>query len=733
MPTSSLQHTIPIEVKNETAAPQSADNQRSERNDQIKEYVIGWRNQLRQQRLEKQTIWNECWALYRGQDDQSNKEDWQSKIVLPKAWSTVKQAVNVMKRLLQVQQLPYQLEPYNMDDAVAVLRTEKMTDLSEMFLAKAHFIDELGTMFETGFIIGLGVMKCGWSLLPRMRMRVQTQMVPAQPGTQPGVPGSLLAAPPPGPLALGQQPGGLEAQNAQQFPTQLPQENTLPEGALGAPAGQPGPIMVPQKQIIREQVLEGQLMLHAVDPYNFYWLPGSKMRGTKGWTGTIEEIQIPKHELLSIAQLGVFDPKIIEGLQAMKLDEVQEQSFLRFGEFPRTATAPNQDANTVKLTEFHGTVVLDGKVEQYRHIIIANDTVVLLDAEHDKWFRNPPYIGFSPLALPFRTEGMGLVEMVRSIDKALNQIVNLGVDTLLFRLLPIFEYSPDFYENAEDIRTGLTPGKILRRSSMAGQGQSGLMPVQFNDVSPGAMQVAGVLDRAHQEGGLVSELQQSLPRWSGAQTATETEAIQNNQNSFFGAMAADIEQSVIAPLVETSIDLIMQFVDTANDPRVANILGVDQAILAGMSQAEVFEMVQGDYSVVVRGLTGQLEKAEMLQNLVQFMNLIGQNPQAWLPWIKQDALLRRILEAFRPHIHDIERIINDPQTAAAQEAAQQQASQQGQILTLLPQLLRLKQDQDETAARQQTDAAKLQSDNEARVADQAIALKTAEKKDTHAA
>lgn len=719
MPTSSLQHTIPVEVtEGQPSAQQSTGDTYAGK---VKSYVVGWRNQLRQQRLEKQTIWNECWALYRGQEDQTNKEDWQSKIVLPKAWGTVKQAVNVLMRLLQVQESPWTLEPYNQDDELETLKAEKMMDVGSLFLEKAHFIDELKTGLETGFIMGLGVWKAGWSLLPRMRMRVQTNMVsvPAPAGMQQG---PLLAPPPPGPLPFGQQPGAAEADAAHQYPQQMPQENLPPQGALNGGGGQPQTIMVPQKSIVQEEILEGRLMLNAVDPYNFYWLPGSKLNR---WVGTLEEIVIPKWELMKIAQLGAFGPdgeKLVEDLMPMELDQVQEQRYLRFGEFPRTATAPDSMAADIKLTEFHGPLIIDGKlVDEYRHIIVANDSTLLLDQRHDKWFRTPPYTGWSPLTLPFRTEGMGLVEMVRSIDKALNQIVNLGVDTLLFRLLPIFEYSADYYENPEDIRTGLTPGKILRRSAIAGQGQSGLVPVEFNDVSPGAMQVAGVLDRAHQEGGLVSELQQSLPRWSGAQTATETEAIQQNQNSFFGAMAADFEQGCIAPLIEMSIQLIMQYIDTANDPRVASVLGVDQAILAGMSREEVFELVQGDYQVQVRGLTAQLEKAEMLQNLVQFMNLIGQNPQAWLPWIKQDALLRKILEAFRPHIHDLERILNDPATAAAAAQSQAQQQHQGQILQMLPDLIRMKHEQDKT----QLDQQQQELDNQARVADQAIALKQA--------
>lgn len=732
MPTSSFEHTIPVEVQQSQGAPQGVDQATGRPTDdyipKVLSYVIGWRNQLRQARLEKQNVWNECWALFRGQSDQSNKEDWQSKIVLPKAWGSVKQAVSVMMRLLKVPEAPWTLEPYDADDEAETLKAEKMMDLGKLFLEKARFLDEFATGLETSFIMGLGVWKAGWSLLPRLRMRVQQQMVPMQVPASQGQPSGLFAPPPPGVMPLGQQPGALEGQAAQQYPTQLGQENLGPQGGLSAPGAAMQTIMVPQKSIVQEEVLEGQLMVHAVDPYNFYWLPGSKLPNR--WAGTIEEIEIPKWELMKMAELGAFPKELIEDLGTMKLDQIQEQSYLRFNEFPRTTQAPDSMAAPVKLTEFHGPLVIDGTlVDEYRHIIIANDTKVLLDARHDKWFRHPPYVGSSPLSLPFRTEGMGLIEMVRSIDKALDQIVNLGVDTLLFRLLPIFEYTADYYENPEDIRTGLTPGKILRRSALAGQGQSGLQPVQFNDVSPGAMQVAGVLDRAHQEGALVSELQSSLPRWSGAQTATETEAIQQNQNSFFGAMASNVEQSVIAPIVEMSIQLIMQFIDTANDPRVASILGVDAPILAGMSREEIFEMVQGDYQVQVRGLTAQLEKAEMLQNLVQFMNLIGQNPQAWLPWIKQDALLRRILEAFRPHVHDIERIMNDPATAAMQAQAQEQQRQQGQILSILPSLIKLKHEHDQ----QQQDQQQQSVDNDARVADQAIALQKAKGTDAKAA
>jgi hypothetical protein len=165
--------------------------------------------------------------------------------------------------------------------------------------------------------------------------------------------------------------------------------------------------------------------------------------------------------------------------------------------------------------------------------------------------------------------------------------------------------------------------------------------------------------------------------------------MQDNQQSFFGAMAADIERQFLAPIVMMAVDLIYQFLDTANDPRVASILGVEAGVLAGMTREEIMELVQGDYSVHVRGITGQLEKAEMLQSLVQFMNLIGQNPQAWLPYINQSKLLQRILEAFRPAIHDIEEILADPETAAAQNQAMFGQQITPDLLRLIPDLVRL--------------------------------------------
>lgn len=611
---------------------------------EVVSYVTTWRNQLKNARQPQYELWSDCWALYRGVTDFSDKDEWMSKISLPKPWAVVKQATSTIKRLLTANNRPWALEPYNPDDLVAQTRCEKMTRLNKVFLDKADFLPAFAEGLECGFIMGVGIWKLWWGLTPRMSTKVETVPMPMQ----------------------------------------------------GASEGAPGyPGM--QKQVIQEESLEGRLFIKAVDPYKFFWLPGSKLNQ---WVGTIEDIEIPKWKLTELAEAGVFDAALVAGLAPMKLDEQERQSALRFNERPSTPQGPSSETGMVKLTEYYGPIVIGGKlVERNGHVIIANDNVLLLSQPNKFWHKKPPYIGYTPLAVPFRTEGVGLIEMTRAINKAMSRLANMSVDTLAFRLLPLMEVVVDAYENPEDLETGIIPGKLLRRNMSYPSQSQGITPIQFEDISQGSIAVAAQLDRAAQEGALVSEIQQGLPRFRGLQSATEIELKQQNQDTFFGAMASDIEQSAIKPMIEMANDLIFQFIDTATDPRVASILGVDAAVLQGIPKEELIDMIAGDYSIKVTGITDQLEKAEMLQNLVQFMNIIGQNAEAWMPYLNSDALLRRIMESFRPAIRDIEQIIADPQTVEANKMAYQQAQMMPNVVQMVPNMMQ--QDQQAQQSNQQ--------------------------------
>ncbi len=614
-----------------------------QRDQDIISYVKSWRDKVSSHRKTKEDIWTDCWRLYRGIEDWRDKEDWQAKITIPKSFNSVEQAASVIKRFLLSSAQPFSFDPINPDNIVEQLRAQQYTDLTKYFLENTKYIDEFILGLKSGFITGVGVWKLWWGFKPRLVTRVEPTLDP----------------------------------NGQ-----------------------------PINQVIQREMMEGKLFLRAIDPYNFFWLPGSKFNQ---WVGTIENIEIPKWELMEMAKDGVFGEDGVDKvskLQTSVTADVNRRTHDRFQESHQDERGPNAETRGVKLTEFYGPLVLDdGTVAKDYHCIIANDNTVLKAQPNPLWMRRPPYVAFSPLTLPFRTDGVGLIEMVRQVDKMISMLANLSVDTLRYKLLPVFEVNADVYENIEDFDTGMTPGKIFRRKRQF-LNIPGINQVPFEDVSGGAIAVQGQLDRAHQEGALVSEIQQAIPRFRGYQSATEIEAKNSNIQSFFSAMAADIERQALAPIVEMAGDLVFQFVDTTTDHRVASILGVGADVLRGMTKEELMEVIQGDYIVKVTGISGQLEKAEMLESLVQFMNIIGQNSEAWIPYINQDALLRRILEAFRPAIRDLDQIIADPSTVEARRVASSTEKLTPEMIALIPTLVQQQIDQQRAAleAQQQQQA-----------------------------
>jgi len=590
--------------------------------------IVGWitnqKNRLDTHRAQKQVIWDDCWALYRGEEDFRDNEEWQSKVVLPKSFNSVKQATNLMMRLLQVSDEPWTIDPTNPDDAVSAIRGGQIADLVKVFWDQPDFLKAVSEGIESSFIMGIGVWKLWWGFTEREKLRV-IQAV----------------------------------QNGQNV-----------------------------SQVVREMISDGKLFIRAVDPYNFFWLPGSKFNK---WTGTIEEIEIPKFELLDMARKGMFGPdgeKTVKGLGTRRIEQAQERRHLRFREFTDGRIGDNRGIDSVVLLDYYGPIIdRDGIiVDKAAHVIIANGETLLLRQTNQILRKAPPYIAFSPLLLPFRTEGVGIIEMSREIHRAMNKLTNMSIDTLQWRLLPTFEAIPDVYENPEELDTALVPGKILKRDP--GQmGQPGLTQLVTQDISPGTPQVQSMLDRAFQEGSFITEVQQGIPRFRGVQTLGEQRLQQAQSNDFMSSMAKDIDEYAIKPLVELSMELVLQYIDTSNDPRVGSILGVGAEYLKGMSQPEVMEMLIGDYIVKVSGITDQLQKSNQIENIVQFMNLIGQNPEAWLPHVRQDQLLYRILEAFRPGIRDIENIIETPEVAAAKAKALEMSKLTPDILRIQKELI----------------------------------------------
>ncbi len=591
--------------------------------DEIKTFIVATRQGLHTDRHTKQLLWDECWSLYRGKDTFPDKEDWQSKIVMPKAWNSVKQATNAMMRMLQASEMPWTIDPINPDDQTSVLRAEQITDLTRLFLQNSDFIRAFAEGLESSFITGLGIWKVWWGFKDRNKM--------------------------------------------------ISRDNT--ENG--------------QREIIRQTISEGNLFIRAVDPYMFYWLKGSRFGN---WTGTIEDIEVTRPQLIELEDKGIIPEGSTAKIKAGKsINEDKSRASLRFDETHEQSNSAAPSNNTIiKLTDYYGPILdQDGNVKfKQAHVLLANDDVVLVAKENKLWTQQPPYVAFSPLLLPFREEGVGLIEHTVDVDKAFNRIINMTTDKQLLGLIPALEVDVDLLEDPSQLDTGLVPGKIIRKEG-GHAGQQAIQPIiQDTNISPAAQLLLGALDRGHQEGSLISEIQQSLPRFRGNQTGQEISIKQGNQVDFLSAMSKDIDEYALKPIVEASMDLVLQFLNTSNDPRVGSILGVGQEYLRSLNRFDLLEMIQGDYIIKVSGVTDQVQKREALGEIVQLMNIIGQNAEAWMPFINQTELLNRVLEGF-PGLRDSHNIVETPENVEAKRIALQNSQLTPEILKMMPHILKI--------------------------------------------
>lgn len=602
-----------------------------ENTDTVASFIKTEKERARTRRTKIKQIWDECNNLYRGKEDWSDKEDWQSKISAPKAFNSVKQATNAFIRMLELSKKAWELDAVNPDDGVSSIRASRLTKLVDHFLTEANFLTGFQEGLESANTIGFGVWKIGWSLDDRDQIDV---------------------------------------------------EPVFDESGSGQVIGE---------KLVRNTITEGKLTFKAIDPYHFYWLEGSEL--TK-FTGTIEEFYITRYQLKQIIE------RLNEGREdkdKIKIDRIggdtstssvsTADDINRFDRVAQIGSASTKGLEQIKLTEYYGPIFDEnGDVSiEHGHALIANDTTTLFVRENPLWHKLPPYIGFSPLLIPHREIGVGLVEMVREVTKQFSRLANMSIDTLFYKLIPAFEAYPDAYEDESELDTGIVPGKILRRSRSS-LGLPNIQPIISEDISAGSLQMMATLDRLHQEGSFVSELQSALPRLRGSQTATEIRQKSAQENTFLAALAREVDERALKPIIEMAMDTVLQYLDTNADPRVATILGLGQEELAGMDVFALSEIVQGNYIIKVHGVSEQINKIESLENLVQFMNIIGQN-QEWLPYINQTELFKRILDSF-PGIRDVDRLVNDPSTVEEQRIALQNSALTPEIIRTIPGFLR---------------------------------------------
>jgi len=555
-------------------------------------------------RKPREMIWKEAWCLYNNEYDWSDKAWWQHKTPIPKVRASVDRAVGIFRKtLLKVQ--PF----YGMQAESKLGRTKGRYSmlLTDYWLDQAAAIEEIVTAFRVGLITSTSILKIFW-------MRVRDTQI------------------------------GLE--------TKVIQE---PLFEFGVEVGQ---TTREEKTAKLNETFKGKLGIMAVNPQNFWIVPGTRGRAV------IERDECALNELEALVKDaahpdGIYEAEAIERLRnklsgpTKSQDDTWQTHEARYN--------ANDYFRNINLHHYWGDIYDNaGKlVMADASFTLADEDILIRKARPNPFFHNEhPYTIGSPYMVPFSTYNRGMVEDVCEIAKSITQLACLIADGGLYDAMKAFSIDVDQLEDPSEARNGVYPGKTFIRKSSQGTGSPNEQLVQTVDVGKvpqEAMNTVAMFERYFQEGSFVNE-------WVGgtgtAKGSTLGEVNIKTQASLEGLdeSARNLEVTLLEPMLTKSVKVIYQYNENYMLERLVDNYPQLSMLLQGMQPAERYATMVGDYSFKVRGMSVMIDRAQRIGELKEILTLLSYLP-GFIEQLNPVATLEEIL---MPMGWDPQRLLLNP-------------------------------------------------------------------------
>jgi hypothetical protein len=572
---------------------------------EIIDFVIAQKNEAKDTREEIEDTWNNLEALYLGNLDWSDAEDWQFKVNPGMVWRTVKNAMAVLSRILTNSPNYFSIEgvEFNQDQPLAEA-IEK--DLKFCFTQagreirnnKQSFISEWREGAESSILFGFGSLKWG--------IRANQDFL-----------GRLYAEP------------CCQAID--------PRDHLFP--------------------------LDQSFDIHS------YRKPLSDLKKEAMW-GRYDKGRITK-----LSKGDYYGTSTLDDWEE-RMDRLNLKHVV------------NEYRREVHIDEYWGDILTrEGDiVAENQRIIIANERHLLKKGDNPYECKRRPFVTLNPLRVLFRHLGAGIFDQCEGHQVALTRLINLLLDSELFRIMPVLEGNVNIVDDEEDLYTW-EPGKVIPKKSA----EQALTPVLAGGSSQGGQALAQFLRQDTQNHTAVSEwIMPAGDFKGGSPTATEVAQKTGQANAYFEQVAKDLEDQGIVQSVKLAADLRIQCLSIpgAVINRAARIyqqsgVMLDQLAQDPMARAEIY----GSWDIKARGISLFFEKQESLKGLLQLGELIMKAPPEAQQLVKIDGYFRRTVDALQ--ISNPDEIVKSEEEIA-QEQAQAQLQQEilmalGERLGIVPQ------------------------------------------------
>lgn len=550
-------------------------------------------------RRPREIIWDNCWRLYNNQYDWSTKAWWQHRAPIPKVRASVDRAVALFRKTLLKMNPWYGIQAESKLGRTKGRYTMLLTDY---WFDQANIQDEMMQGFKTGLVTSVAALKVWW-------MRVKDFK-----------------------------------------PTVYTESKEVPTYEYGL---QTGTTLQEEKKARLDPYFKGKLGVMAVNPRNLWVVPGTNGKGI------IERSQASLQEIEALADYGVYDKAAVKRLR----DQICGPTETALDTSRQTVEGlaqANQYLRLVDLYHYWGDIYTpQGVLVKCDATFTLANKDIMIRAPHDNPFyhKDHPYIIGTPYSIPFSTYNRGMVEDVAEIAEAITEMANLIADGALYDAMKAFAIDIDQLDDPNEARQGVYPGKtFLRKSgSAAAPNEQLVQTVDVGKVPAEAMNMIQLFEKYMQEGSYVNEWVSGQGNQQGRtlgevniKTAAALEGLDES--------ARNLEITVIEPTLDKVARTIYQFQENYTLPRLVENYPDLSAILQGLTPAERYSTMVGDYNFKVRGMSIMIDRQQKIGELKEILQLLSYLPG----FIEQLNPIATLEEVLMPLGWDPARLLMNP-------------------------------------------------------------------------
>ena len=403
----------------------------------------------------------------------------------------------------------------------------------------------------------------------------------------------------------------------------------------------------PVKELVDKPRTKWKLGFNAVDPFNMWIGPRSGYK--------IEKVTRDFAYIEEMAKQGVYDREAVELLSTRTGQGVDYYAeAVRKGEHPDTFAS--KFSRSVDLYHYWGDLY-DEKGSILAHNVTytmagatansggvgsgAADIVLRPPIANPFFHGKDPYVVGTPYIVPFSTYNRGIVEDIIGIAKMITELANLIIDGAQFDAMQAYEIDEDLLSDPRQAKRGIYPGVAFVTKSYDNPGQKNVIRnITTGKVPQLALNILNFLDREQQ---LASSVTNSLKGASvGAGTLGEFQQLTAQANDSLDDAARTVEETVLDETLDKMAGVIYQYHNDYSMERLMENFPQTTTILAEMEPKERFAMMLGGFAFKARGVSVFLDKAQDLQQINSFIQLIGNIPGV-ITRINIDELLENII------------------------------------------------------------------------------------------